>query len=387
MFSLSPIKIAEGLVRNTPGAFSLAQGIPSFPIPNEIFEELQELVASGKCNSYLAPEGLPELRELLFQKEVDIQRKEGDLIITNGAIEGVLSSLLALTVSGDEVVTSNPGYASFERAISVSRVVPRLFLYGNEENSFASHRFHRLLNPRTKVVLIAQPNNPDGRVFRKEELEELIRLARKHAFFILSDETYRDFLWEGRKMVSPWELPGGEDVCIRVTSYSKSFGVTGWRVGVVTARAETIQRILPVHDTCVTCAPAVSQYLAFLLEKRRERLVEQNRMIIQRRLQMVIDGLAVVRGLENISKPEAGYYLFPKLSHGQFGDEFVAALFRRAKVSLVSGSAFGSRGRHSVRISVASSEENLVGALDAIQRAEQTPPLVAVPLHFNLTTV
>jgi aminotransferase len=369
MFSLSPIKVAESLVRAHPGALSLAQGIPHFPIPEIIYRQLDEHIRRGACNPYLPPEGLPELRELLIEREDPTHTKGTSLIITSGAIEGIVSTLLALTSPGDEVITSDPGYASFERAIFGSRLNPRFFRYRADGSTFKHEEFLKLITPRTKVVLFAQPNNPDGHMLRREELEDLIRRAHQHSFFILSDETYRDFVWGDRTMISPWDLPGGPEVTIRITSYSKSFGVTGWRVGVLAAKRKIVDRILPLHDTCVTCAPAVSQYLALLLEQEREILVAQNRELIEKRLRLVLDGISAALDFQELVLPEAGYYLFPKVPHGESGDGFARSLFERARVAVVAGSAFGARAKDHIRISVASSEENLIKAIAALQQS------------------
>lgn len=369
MFSLSPIKVAESLVRAHPEALSLAQGIPDFPIPERIYRKLDEHIRRGVCNAYLPPEGLHELRELLIEREDPTHTKGGSLIITSGAIEGIVSTLLALTSPGDEVITSDPGYASFERAILASRLNPRFFRYQGDGSTFRREDFLELINHRTKVVLFAQPNNPDGHLLRREELEDLIQLAHQHSFFILSDETYRDFVWGDRTMISPWDLPGGPEVTIRITSYSKSFGVTGWRVGVLAAKRKIVERILPLHDTCVTCAPAVSQYLALLLEQERELLVAQNRELIEKRLRLVLDGISAALDLQELVLPEAGYYLFPKVPYGESGDRFARSLFERARVAVVPGSAFGARSKDHIRISVASSEENLIKAVSALQRS------------------
>jgi aminotransferase len=184
---------------------------------------------------------------------------------------------------------------------------------------------------------------------------------------ILSDETYRDFVWGSGTMISPWDLPGGPEVTIRITSYSKTFGVTGWRVGVLAAQRRVLEKILPLHDTCVTCAPAVSQYLALLLERARKGLVAQNRSLIEKRLRFVIDELSPVQGFEDLVFPEAGYYLFPRLESGESGDRFAQRLFERARVAVVPGSAFGSQAKDRIRISVASSDENLIKAVSVIQ--------------------
>jgi aspartate/methionine/tyrosine aminotransferase len=367
MFSLSPIKVAESLVRAHPGSVSMAQGIPDFPLSEEIYRELHETIRRGVCNAYLPPEGLPELRQLLKQQEDPKQFRGADLIITNGAIEGIVSTLLAVTAPGDEVITSDPGYASFVRAIATARLKSRTFRYHRDGCTFRGGEFLNLINSRTRIVLFAQPNNPDGHLIRREELEDLIRLAHKHSFLILSDETYRDFVWGSGTMISPWDLPGGPEVTIRITSYSKTFGVTGWRVGVLAAQRRVLEKILPLHDTCVTCAPAVSQYLALLLERARKGLVAQNRSLIEKRLRFVIDELSPVQGFEDLVFPEAGYYLFPRLASGESGDRFAQRLFERARVAVVPGSAFGSQAKDRIRISVASFDENLIKAVSVIQ--------------------
>ena len=251
-----------------------------------------------------------------------------------------------------------PGYASFSRAILTARGVPVIFpTEVDRGGAWDLERIRGLCGARTRAILFSHPNNPTGEVLKPGFLAELIALAHEKSLVLLSDETYRDFVWGAQTFVSPWDLPGGREVTVRITSFSKSFGVTGWRVGVLFAKQELLRRVLAVHDTCVTCAPVVSQHLALLLHRERDVLLLANRRILFGRVKSATDRLAGTERFSEISFPESGYYLFPRSPDGFSGEEFCDELFVSSSVALVPGSAFGEIAVRNVRLSLAGSDE------------------------------
>ncbi len=267
---LSPIKEMELAASRIPGVISLAQGIPSFDTPEPIKAFVQQKIAEGACAKYSLTPGLPQLRELIAEallREGMHYDPDSEIIVTCGSIEGIAAALLTLTQPGDEVILPTPSYASYQEVVRMAGCTPRFAALREEDNfAFDLDAFEHCLSARSRAILYCNPNNPTGTVFSQAETLALVELAERHRLFLVIDEAYKDFVYSKEPYYSPAQLTAARSHVLRVFTFSKAYGMTGWRVGYLHADARITREILKVHDALVTCAPVVSQYAASFRE-------------------------------------------------------------------------------------------------------------------------
>lgn len=356
---LSPIKAIELAAARTEGAVSLAQGIPSFNTPEIIRNYVIEQIRSGVCDKYSLTTGLPELREEIASNLKSYGYNydpDTEIIVTAGSIEGITASILASTNSGDEVIIPSPSYASYAGAIRLARCEPRFVSLDEDENfDFDVEKIATAINSKTSAILICNPNNPTGTVYSKQSLTRLLDLSHKHNLTLITDEVYDQFYYINHPHLSPAQLPGGRERVIRVCSFSKSYAMTGWRVGFIHGTKERLSSILKYHDAMVTCAPVVSQYAAIAALRFGSEHVQQFRQEFMRRRDFVLQKLDGLSSFLDYQTPKAAYFVFPRIKDSvpdaRDSVKFAYDLLSRAKLAVVPGKAFGPSGEGHIRIS------------------------------------
>jgi aspartate/methionine/tyrosine aminotransferase len=233
--TLSPIKDVELQASRLPGVVSLAQGIPSFDTPEPIKRFVAERMAEGVCARYSVSPGLPQLREAIADAlQDDGMRYDPDreILVTVGSIEAIAATLLASIDEGDEVLVVSPTYASYLPAIRLAGGVPR-FVPLNEDANFDldPDAIEEAAGRRTRAILLCNPNNPTGTVFSREQTQRMLRVAAEHDLLVITDEVYKDFVYGEQPIFSAAMEASARERVVRVCSFSKAFGMTGWRVG------------------------------------------------------------------------------------------------------------------------------------------------------------
>ena len=259
--TLSPIKDIELQASRIPGVVSLAQGIPSFDTPEPIKRFVVERMADGACARYSVSPGLPTLREAIAEAlQADGMRFDPDreILVTVGSIEAIAATLLASIDDGDEVLVVSPTYASYLPAIRLAGGIPR-FVPLNEDANFDldPDAIAAAVTRRTRALLLCNPNNPTGTVFSRAQTLRMLRVAEEHDLLVITDEVYKDFVYSAQGIFSAAMETSARARVVRVCSFSKAYGMTGWRVGFLHGPAERVTDILTVHDALVTCAPVV----------------------------------------------------------------------------------------------------------------------------------
>lgn len=423
---LSIIKEMELLAAKVPGAVSLAQGIPSFETPESIKNFAKKALDYNLASKYSLCTGLPQLREIISEK---LKREKMDydydkeILVTAGAIEGITSSLLAILEPGDEVLLPSPTYASYPEAVKIASGVP-VFVPLDEEKGWKinTNAFKGKVTEKTKAILFCNPNNPTSTIYKKEELKELEKLAKEHNLFIITDEVYKDFIYPVRsrpvkdtatpipsfgatgqaaasgrpasngvdddsiEFYSPAQNPKMKDKIIRVFSFSKTFAMTGWRVGFIHSSRENITEILKVHDAVVTCAPVISQYAAIGAFEMAENEISKFKEEFLRRRKIILERLDNLKNIFSYQKPNAAYFVFPKITQktlmntnnslittnrkslNSVSYNFALELLYKAKVATVPGIAFGPTGEGHLRMSFGASPEIINEAFDRMEK-------------------
>lgn len=369
---LSVIKQMELRAAKYPDVISLAQGIPSFDTPAGIKRRVERALADGVVAKYSLSPGLPELREMVeisLAKENMFYDWEKEIIVTAGSIEAISAAILTISEPGDEIILPSPSYTSYKEAVYLAGCTP-IFVPLNEKNGWAFElsEFAKAITKKTKAVLYCNPNNPSGTIYGQEQLLSLAKLAVKHNFFLISDEVYKDFIYNHEKKIfSLAQLPEMRKLVIRIFSFSKAYAMTGWRVGFVHGDESVISEILKVHDALVTCAPVISQYAAMGALEMGESDILNFKKQYQKRRDLICLRLDKLKNFLSYVKPNSAYFVFPKIFKCDDSMALALDFLDKIQVAVVPGVAFGPNGQGHIRLSFGRTEEQINGAFDRLE--------------------
>ena len=346
-------------------------GQPDFPTPINICEAAFRAMKDG-YTGYSPAAGLLELREVVAEHistTRGIEVHPDEVVVTPGAKPIIFFTLLALVNEGDEVIYPDPGFPTYESVINFvgAKGIP---IPLREEVDF---RFHiddlvDLISERTRLLILNSPQNPTGGLLQKEELEAIAQLANKHDFYVLSDEIYSHILYEGNHE-SIIGFPGMQERTILLDGYSKTYSMTGWRLGYGVVPKPLVEKIVRLMINSNSCTCSFTQMAGIEALKGSQEFVEQMVAEFKRRRDAVVDGLNAITGITCL-KPKGAFYVFPNVKQIPLSCEALADyLLEEAGVALVAGTAFGKFGDGYLRISYANSLENIQEALERIQMA------------------
>lgn len=352
-----------------PGVISLGVGEPDFETPYHIREAGIQALQSGKT-FYTSNSGLmPLRREIAAYAE----RRMGlaydpasEVMITVGGSEAIDVALRTIINPGDEIIYIEPSFVSYMPCIKMADGVP-VPIELRAENRFrlTPEQLEAAITPRSKALILIYPNNPTGAIMEREDLEALLEVIRKHHLLVISDEIYSELTY-GKEHVSIASLPGMRDRTIVINGFSKSYAMTGWRLGYALGNHEIIREMVKVHQYVIMCAPTVSQYAAVEAMRNGDRDVEEMRESYDQRRRYLHHGLERLK--LPCFMPEGAFYMFPDIREfGMTSEEFALDLLNEEKVAVVPGSAFGECGEGFVRISYAYSIDELKEALRRIE--------------------
>jgi aspartate/methionine/tyrosine aminotransferase len=363
--------LAESVIREMTrlalrhGAVNLSQGYPDFPAPTVIKEAAKRAI-DNDVNQYAITWGAKRFRDALSRKltpelgwEVDAER---ELTVVCGATEGMFVAFMALLNPGDEVVVFEPFYENYGPDSLLSGAVPRLVSLHPPDFQFSRDELRAAFNSRTRAIIINSPNNPSGKVFSREELEFIAGLCREHDALAITDEIYEHILYDGAKHIPMATLPGMRERTVTINSMSKTYSVTGWRVGWVVAAPELTNSIRKVHDFLTVGAPAPLQEAAaeaVALPRSYYEELAAEYAVRRAKLLGILEGV----GLQ-CYKPAGAYYIMADISGFGFPNdtEFVRHLITDIGVAAVPGSSFfqnSADAYHLVRFTFCKKEETL----------------------------
>ncbi|MEA4988638.1 MAG: pyridoxal phosphate-dependent aminotransferase [Anaerovorax sp.] len=346
-------------------------GKPDYDSPQIAKEAVINSLNDGFVH-YTAMAGIQELREAILEKEHKansiVADPNSEIIVTAGACEALMAFMLAVLDPGDEILIPSPYFSAYDDIAKIQGVVikevPLKF-----ENAFElkASDLEKYVTPKTKALLVNTPHNPTGAVIGKEELIKIAEFAKKYDLVVISDETYDQFLFEGEH-VSLYTLPGMKERTVVINSTSKTFSMTGWRVGYAIGPKEIIRYMNKVHQNMSTCATSFVQVGAVSAFQNGKSFTEKMVDTFKERRDLVIEGLSQIRGIE-YQVPHGAFYIFPKISDiGLSSTEFCQRALEETGVALVPGNAFGENGEGFIRLAYACSNEEIKDAMALLKR-------------------
>jgi len=357
------------LIAGVEGAISLGVGEPDFVTPERFREAAIRSIREGKTK-YTSNYGIRALREAISEHTAKLRGVrydvEREIIVTVGVSEAVDLALRATLNDGDEVILADPSYVAYVPGIVLAGGVP-VAVPTREEDSFRLRpdAVAAAITPRTRAILLGFPNNPTGAVLEKADIDGIARLAAEHDLLVYADEIY-DRLVYGTEHHSILSAPDMKERTIYLAGFSKSYAMTGWRVGYACAPAEIVEQMMKIHQYTVMCVPTAAQYAALEALTSGEREVQRMVAEYDRRRTYMWKRFNDI-GL-HCFEPRGAFYCFPNISAtGLSDDEFCERLLKEERVVVVPGNAFGERGRGHVRACYASSMEQIAEACDRIQ--------------------
>lgn len=373
--TVSAIKEMAMLSAQTEGAASLAWGLPSFRTPSYIREGTAERLANDpQAGMYTLPDGLPELRELVIghhRTETGIEvNADEQVMITAGNMQALNSLFHVITDPGDEIIVTDPGFASHFQQIRLcggKAVYWRLL----EEAGWRLdvEGLSALISDRTKAIVLVSPSNPTGKIFSQKDLLQVGEIARQHHLLLLLDDPYRYFTYENELMYfNLASVPALSEHLVYCFTFSKTFAMSGWRLGYMILPAALKKEVLKVHDATIICAPRISQLAGIAaLQGKADHLLEFEQMLAARR-ELIMQRLDRVPHVFDYVKPEGAYYVFPRITAAHRDSyTFALDLLKAAKVTVTPGSAFGPGGEHHVRMAFCVAEDVINTAFDRIE--------------------
>jgi len=350
---------------------SLTIGEPDFTTPEPITRAAIDSLEAGQTH-YTANGGIFVLREMIT---ADLERRYGvsyepraELIITVGASEALDATLRAICNPGDEVIYHEPAFVAYAPCITLAGGVP-VAITTTDANSFrlSAAMIEPAITPRTKAIFLGYPNNPTGAVLEPEDLAGIAELVERHDLMVISDEIYERLVYGDHAHVPFSSLPGMRERTVMIGGFSKSYAMTGWRIGWVAAPAPLMLGIAKVHQYGIMCAPTAAQFAAIEALRSGEPYIHQMQREYDRRRILMTARLNEI-GL-HCFEPKGAFYCFPDITSTGLDDEaFAQELLREERVAVVPGTAFGEAGAGHVRICYATAYEEIVEALDRIQR-------------------
>ena len=366
----SGIRKLFDVVSEMPDAISLGVGEPDFDTPYSVREEGIYALEKGRT-FYTSNAGLKELRQeisryLMRTYSLDYDA-DNEIMVTVGGSEAIDVALRCMVDPGDEVLIPTPCYVSYLPCAVMADAVPKMIDL-KAENQFKLTRQELLdsITDKTKILILAFPNNPTGAIMTKEELEELVPVIIEHDLFVISDEIYSELTYDN-KHCSIASLPGMKERTVTINGFSKAFAMTGWRLGYACAPKEIMKQMIKLHQFAIMCAPTNSQFAAIEALKNCDDDVDRMVEAYNQRRRFLLNSFKEM-GIDCF-EPFGAFYVFPSIAKfGMTSEEFANRLLREQKLAVVPGTAFGECGEGFVRISYAYSIENLKQGMDRIRK-------------------
>lgn len=349
---------------------SLGVGEPDFKTPWHIRDTAIEYLNQGKTR-YTANAGLIELRHEIadfYKRKYNVEYDgKSEVLVTVGGSEGIDMAIRTIISPGDEVLVIEPSFVCYSPLVSMAGG-KAVTVTTKAENKFklTPEELESAITSKTKLLVFPYPNNPTGGIMRREDIEKITDIIIKNNIFVLSDEIYSELTYGNEKHCSIASIEGMKERTIVINGFSKTYSMTGWRLGYALAPAPIIEQMTKLHQFAIMSAPTNSQYSAIEALRNGDKDIEKMREDYDMRRKFTVNAFRKI-GLDCF-EPEGAFYVFPCIkSTGLTSDEFAEKLIMSKRVAVVPGTAFGECGEGFIRVSYCYSIENIKKAIDRIE--------------------
>jgi len=346
---------------------------PTSGAPVHIGKAAIEAINKGVVDGYSVSLGLVELRQEIVKKlkrDNNIDADISQVIVSVGAIEGLAAAVMACIDPGDEVILPSPTYSTHINQVVLASGKP-IFVPTIEEQGFILdiEAIKRAVTPKTKAIMYCSPSNPTGAVFTEEQLRQIAEIALEHDLMVITDEAYEYFTYDGHRHFSIGSIPEMQKHVVSCFTFTKTYAMTGWRIGYLHAHKEVIPQINKAHIPFAICTPVISQYAALGALKGSQDCVKNFQEKYLRARDLMCARLDKLSHVFEYQKPRGSYLMFPKiiLKQGEDSKIFCEKLLREAKVSTTPGNDFGPTGQGHLRLSFCVSEDMINKAFDRME--------------------
>lgn len=357
------------VVSEMPDAISLGVGEPDFDTPWNVREEGIYSLEKGRT-FYTSNAGLKDLRIEIcnyLKRRIGLNYEpDHEVLVTVGGSEAIDVALRCMVDPGDEVLIPQPSYVSYLPCAVMADAVPVMIeLKAENEFKLTKEQLLESITDKTKILVMPFPNNPTGAIMTEEELAELVPVIIEKDLYVISDEIYSELTYKGHHH-SIAEFPGMKERTVVINGFSKSYAMTGWRLGYACGPANIIEQMTKLHQFAIMCAPTNSQFAAVEALRNCDEEIEKMAEAYNQRRRFLVDAFRKM-GLECF-EPFGAFYIFPSIKKfGMSSEEFCNRLLQEEKLAVVPGTAFGECGEGFVRISYAYSIDNLKAGLQRIE--------------------
>lgn len=352
---------------------SLGVGLPFYPAPEFVHEKAIEAIRQKPdIDKYTLLIGLPQLRDLIAQKssaDLSIPVTIDEILITPGSMAGLFYSMLALVNPGNEVILPSPYFSSHAEQISIAQgKVVEVPMIEDSQKGFRLdlYAIEKAITKKTKAIIINSPHNPTGAVFPRQDLEKLAEIVIKKNIYLITDEVYDYLLYDNEQYFNMASIKGLWPRIIRCCSFSKKYGMMGWRVGYLHTNRDLLMQILKIHDANIVCAPHISQEAAIAALTGPQAIVKHHVEWLSVNRQVIVGRLKKLSGLFSFVMPKGAYYIFPRYHRNLNSIEMAKKLLFETGVVTVPGIGFGRVGESHLRMSFGSPIEDINRAFDRI---------------------
>ena len=368
----SPIREMFNRSLGMKDVISFTVGEPDFSTPDHIVEAAIDALRRGE-HHYTPNAGIMPLRKAISDA---ILRSHGlaydpisQVIVTAGGMEALMLAMLAILDPGDEMILSDPCWTNYSRQVLICGAKPSFVRVTAACNfQFDADALEAAITPRTKGFVINSPANPTGGIADMETLERMADIAIRHDLFVISDEVYAHLLYEDNKAYSIAVIPGMDKRTILINSFSKTYAMTGWRVGFAMGPDSVIRNMVKLQENVAACVNSAAQYGAIAALEGTQEPLRAMQLAYQRRREIIVEGFSKIKGLACFAPQGAFYALLDISGTGMPAREFALDLLEKARVIVVPGDAFGKTSMRYVRLSFATTEENIRAGIARIVR-------------------
>lgn len=367
----SPIREMFNLALAMEDVISFTVGEPDFQTPAHVVDAAIEALKNGE-HRYTPNAGILPLRQAIcksYEKAQGVSYDpEKEVIVTAGGMEALFLTMRTILDPGDEILLPDPCWTNYSRQLLLCNAKPAFVpVFAENDFQFTPEALEAAITPKTKAFLLNSPANPTGGIANEETIRKLAEIAVKHDLYVISDEVYSQLVFDGGSAPSISALPGMKERTIIIHSFSKTYAMTGWRVGYAIGPEPIIKNMVKFQENVAACVNSAAQFGAIAALEGSQECVTMMRDSYERRRALVVSEFSTVPGLKCHAPKGAFYALIDVSATGMNGKEFAMDLLENAHVIVVPGNAFGEAGKNYVRISFATSDEAITKGIGRVR--------------------